>query len=75
MPAAVRVVAQPDRRGQLRKADRRHVRLVGWWAGGLVGWALAFFVTLFRGMRGNGIIHRGQKPIQGEDNGHVGRPG
>ena len=34
-PAAVRVVEQPDRRGQLRKADRRHVRLVGWWAAGL----------------------------------------
>jgi hypothetical protein len=35
---------------------------------------LVLFVTLCRGMRGNGIIHRGQKPIQGDDNGHVGRP-
>ena len=33
------------------------------------------FVTLCRGMRGNGVIHRGQKLIQGDDNGHVGRPG
>ncbi len=23
--------------------------------------------------RGNGVIHRGHKPIQGDDNGHVGR--
>ena len=25
-------------------------------------------------LRSNGVIHRGQKPIQGDDNGHVGRP-
>ena len=25
-------------------------------------------------MRGNGVLHRAQKPIQGDDNGHVGRP-
>ena len=30
---AVRVVAQPDRQGQLGKADGRRVGLVGWWAG------------------------------------------
>jgi hypothetical protein len=29
--AAVRVVAQPDRQGQLGKADRGRVALVGWW--------------------------------------------
>ncbi len=29
------------------------------------------FVTLCRGMRGNGVIHRGHKPIQGDDNGQV----
>ena len=32
-PAAVRVVAQPDRPGQLGKADGRRVGLEGWWAG------------------------------------------
>jgi hypothetical protein len=32
-PAAVRVVAQPDRQGQLGKADGRRVGLEGWWAG------------------------------------------
>jgi len=26
-------------------------------------------------LRGNGVIHRTQKVIQGDDNGHVGRPG
>ena len=31
--AAVGVVAQPDRQGQLGKADGRRVGLVGWWAG------------------------------------------
>jgi hypothetical protein len=31
-PAAVRVVAQPDRQGQLGKADRGRVALMGWWA-------------------------------------------
>jgi hypothetical protein len=31
--AAVRVVAQPDRQGQLGKADGRRVELEGWWAG------------------------------------------
>ena len=30
--AAVRVVAQPDRQGQLGKADGRRVGLEGWWA-------------------------------------------
>ena len=35
--AAVGIVAQPDRQGQLGKADGRHVGLVGWWAGSGIG--------------------------------------
>jgi hypothetical protein len=35
-------------------------------AGGL--WLMAAF------LRGNGVIHRTRKVIQGDDNGHVGRP-
>ncbi len=37
-------------------------------------WACRCFGALVRFGRGNGVIHRGQKPIQGDDNGHVGRP-
>ena len=39
--AAVGVVAQPDRQGQLGKADGRRVGLVGWWAG-LWHWSSRF---------------------------------
>jgi hypothetical protein len=35
----------------------------------------AFLVLSAAFLRSNGVIHRTQKVIQGDDNGHVGRPG
>jgi hypothetical protein len=68
-PAAVRVVAQPDRQGQLGKADRRRVALLGWWAGLLHRWErggskgrifISMLAVTFRGAN-----HQSREQIQG----------